>query len=693
MKVGVRKPSIKKSISARTTGKLTRSVKKVTSPGYGRKGAGLIKNPSKSLYNYTYKRMTTSAIPSSFGLSKKSYKPKSSSYKSSTHKSNYSYKSSSYKSSNTKRTYKYTKPNYSTNLKYNSAGSSFTSISDSNESIWDEIRSDTNNMVFNNVTKSYNLNYNKVQDKDFKPFSLSIDDYLIDKKVESIYDDSDNNDDTNSLYIGRNEAKLELVKIKHDIFDTKFINPVYDSYTRYERLDGFSHCIHMYDKYYGGHGLLDLFCLISTNDEINIQSYLYISKSKIYINCCYADGDTIQKRELGYIDTPVIYNELKLCSDIKVNLRNILSNSFNVDIYIKDSDFEKILDLRNKEEIKKNKLENIYNIITEKSDVAYQFEVLGVECENNQYVDDAILNYKKSIELGYATYYSLERLFLLYGYKNDIKSQIKVAKKAIKNLEAVSNNELLAGLDSKINNFKTALEYLKEKEYDLSKKDLNSIIEENNKDKDSTDEKLDVKKKNYFSTLFNIFKFTKKEIPEISLNTIDKDSLSNKDSLKISDDGEIENNKLIPPLKLIYDKVYENKIYTFEPVGYKYFKTVDGLYSGINIFREFDSLNPKDVNPNYRLISKIKLALEYNKLIHLDFRVENKDDFLLVHATFIRDNKTYEGIVGYISNTGLVKELSTCEDIKIMLNRRSFPLIDADIFIKKKDLKRILKNR
>lgn len=308
-------------------------------------------------------------------------------------------------------------------------------------------------------------------------------------------------------------------------------------------------------------------------------------------------------------------------------------------------------------------------------------------------MDDAILNYKKSIELGYATYYSLERLFLLYGYKNDIKSQIKVAKKAIKNLEAVSNNELLAGLDSKINNFKTALEYLKEKEYDLSKKDLNSIIEENNKDKDSTDEKLDVKKKNYFSTLFNIFKFTKKEIPEISLNTIDKDSLSNKDSLKISDDGEIENNKLIPPLKLIYDKVYENKIYTFEPVGYKYFKTVDGLYSGINIFREFDSLNPKDVNPNYRLISKIKLALEYNKLIHLDFRVENKDDFLLVHATFIRDNKTYEGIVGYISNTGLVKELSTCEDIKIMLNRRSFPLIDADIFIKKKDLKRILKNR
>ena len=117
------------------------------------------------------------------------------------------------------------------------------------------------------------------------------------------------------------------------------------------------------------------------------------------------------------------------------------------------------------------------------------------------------------------------------------------------------------------------------------------------------------------------------------------------------------------------------------------------VISGINIFREFDSLNPKDIYPNYRLISEIKFALEYKKVIHLDFRVENKGDFLLIHAIFINDNKTYDGIVGYISNTNLVKELSNCEDIKIMLNKKSFSLIDADIFIKKKDLEFILKNR
>ena len=35
MKIGPRKPSIKKSIKARTTGKAKRSIKKATIPGYG----------------------------------------------------------------------------------------------------------------------------------------------------------------------------------------------------------------------------------------------------------------------------------------------------------------------------------------------------------------------------------------------------------------------------------------------------------------------------------------------------------------------------------------------------------------------------------------------------------------------------------------------------------------------------------
>ena len=55
MKVGIRKPSIKKSISARTTGKVKRKLKRVANPFYGKKGMGWIKNPKKALSNKIYR--------------------------------------------------------------------------------------------------------------------------------------------------------------------------------------------------------------------------------------------------------------------------------------------------------------------------------------------------------------------------------------------------------------------------------------------------------------------------------------------------------------------------------------------------------------------------------------------------------------------------------------------------------------
>ena len=41
MKIGMRKPSIKKSLKARTTGKWKRQMKRTVNPFYGRKGMGL----------------------------------------------------------------------------------------------------------------------------------------------------------------------------------------------------------------------------------------------------------------------------------------------------------------------------------------------------------------------------------------------------------------------------------------------------------------------------------------------------------------------------------------------------------------------------------------------------------------------------------------------------------------------------
>lgn len=58
MKIGMRKPSIKRSISARTTGKLKRTVNKAVNPLYGQKGMGYINNPKKTVYNMVYNKTT-----------------------------------------------------------------------------------------------------------------------------------------------------------------------------------------------------------------------------------------------------------------------------------------------------------------------------------------------------------------------------------------------------------------------------------------------------------------------------------------------------------------------------------------------------------------------------------------------------------------------------------------------------------
>jgi hypothetical protein len=60
MKLGMRKPSIKKSFKARTTGRAKRAVKKKVIPGYGKKGMGWVKNPKKAAYNKVYKKTSFS---------------------------------------------------------------------------------------------------------------------------------------------------------------------------------------------------------------------------------------------------------------------------------------------------------------------------------------------------------------------------------------------------------------------------------------------------------------------------------------------------------------------------------------------------------------------------------------------------------------------------------------------------------
>ena len=60
MKIGMRKPNLKKSLRARTTGKVKRKIIKSVNPLYGKKGMGFVKNPKKSIKNKVYHKTTFS---------------------------------------------------------------------------------------------------------------------------------------------------------------------------------------------------------------------------------------------------------------------------------------------------------------------------------------------------------------------------------------------------------------------------------------------------------------------------------------------------------------------------------------------------------------------------------------------------------------------------------------------------------
>lgn len=62
MKFGLRKPSLRKSFSARTSGRATRAFKRAVIPGYGKRGMGWFNNPKKALYNKLYRKTTFSLV-------------------------------------------------------------------------------------------------------------------------------------------------------------------------------------------------------------------------------------------------------------------------------------------------------------------------------------------------------------------------------------------------------------------------------------------------------------------------------------------------------------------------------------------------------------------------------------------------------------------------------------------------------
>ncbi|WP_294879392.1 hypothetical protein [uncultured Lactobacillus sp.] len=57
VKIGFRKPSLKRSISARTKGRATRAIKRAIIPNYGKRGMGWA-HPRRKIYNSIYNKTT-----------------------------------------------------------------------------------------------------------------------------------------------------------------------------------------------------------------------------------------------------------------------------------------------------------------------------------------------------------------------------------------------------------------------------------------------------------------------------------------------------------------------------------------------------------------------------------------------------------------------------------------------------------
>ena len=62
MKIGIRTPSPTKSVKARTTGRVKRTVKRSYNPFYGIKGIGYLKDPERAVKNKIYHKVTVDPL-------------------------------------------------------------------------------------------------------------------------------------------------------------------------------------------------------------------------------------------------------------------------------------------------------------------------------------------------------------------------------------------------------------------------------------------------------------------------------------------------------------------------------------------------------------------------------------------------------------------------------------------------------
>ena len=666
MKVGIRKPSYKKSFSAKTKGRATRSIKKLTSPGYGKKGMGAIKNPKKSLYNYAYSRTTTSlykvssyksSAKSSSKSSSYSYKPnKIKSYKSSgsTIKTLSSY-STSYKNSiNIKNTSKHTSTyRYNGNIREISANHYY------KEDKMEFKQED--GLYIEDVTSCFDMEYSNTIDEKYSPLKLKHDEFEIEniQREKTILDNSKyfNMIEECKDYVVDKESKKEKIRSKKDL---SFINKKDKSYSvcgpefettkpeGYSEFEGISYLNDefFYDEHYNSN-TSQLYRNLKYHEGNKADFEIKKENDKFHIYAYYEDNDKLNQGHVGFIASDEINSQLSLCSDIKIQIDNIFLGKPRFKIYVKEHEYKVILQYKEELEEKREARKELLESRLENEEVAYQFVTLGVDCENNKCVCDAILNYEKAIEIGYSLPFVYERLFLIYKHRNDYENAIRVISKGIEDLKLICEFCDEKSLDYKIACFEKNLKEA------IKKKEINKAKENLSKGKNN----------NFgFANLLNNFK--------LALNS---------KNININ-----ENYKLPKPLKYLQSDLLRKEFYTFQQDGYDTYDKISEYGYDAFIYGTF---NYSHFCENKKIVDNKKIELFNNKMrngknISMDFEFEDRNDCIYINSYFYEKGSIVKCEIGFIDNNEIANELRQYEDIKVFIKSYEYDRIKFSIYVK-----------
>lgn len=475
MKVGVRKPSIKKSIKARTTRKAKRAVKKAVLPGYGKKGTGWIKNPKKAAYNKVYNKTTVSVKD----LATYSNKKKTSNKKNITPYNNYN--------------------NVNSSQSYTNSSAYYIDLVNSNGKIKScKIGYSWTNLFFMFFTPLFRC--------DFKNCFIQFLIYFILSKISSIiltiawliipafYNKIYIKELLKKGYTPKNNHSVELlnksgfkfekvqettnINSKSDVTTSSFTN--FNDYSLDDELSddlGISismsingkelknndiivndtapegyHKIYNYEKVVG---------VTFDNRELFVEQFTNGSNQKVILkkdkNNEY-DGNAIKV----YAEC-LVNNQLKTCelghlsSDLAAKLKDFNSiyatvntvkppNKIMLDIWV-DEEEQKILDDLNKQSEKTFKL-------VEKG---YKSNNKAMSYEKNKDIPNAIKYYEESISYNFDGNYPYDRLAILYRKNKDYDNEIRVLNKAIENFSLLQKTSTRGDITPKLNKFKERL--------------------------------------------------------------------------------------------------------------------------------------------------------------------------------------------------------------------------------------------